>query len=274
VIRRIHIQGAGRAGHALAGALRASGFAVDGPAGRPAPGVAPEVGNADVILVAVGDRDLTAAIEQLGAARLASGAVVLHTSGGSDPANALDALRALGHPAGTFHPLVPLTGEEGAIEVLRGAWIGLDGDAPAIETGRTMASALGAHPFVIPAGSKPRYHAAAVMASNFPTVLAELAMRQMRVAGLDADAARGAIIALLSAAVTNLRTLDPGHALTGPVARGDAPTIARHVAVLDDTPDTLAVYVALTRAALDIAPTIDRKRAAEIRAVLEADEGI
>jgi predicted short-subunit dehydrogenase-like oxidoreductase (DUF2520 family) len=274
MIRRIHIQGAGRAGHALAGALRASGLVVDGPAGRPAPGAAPEVGDADVILVAVGDRDLTDAIEQLRGARLAAGAVVLHTSGGTDPANALDALRALGHPAGTFHPLVPLTGEEGAAQVLRGAWIGVDGDPAAIETGRALAGALGGHPFVIPAGSKPRYHAAAVMASNFPTVLAELAIRQMRIAGLDADAARGAVNALLSAAITNMQTLDPPRALTGPVSRGDAPTIARHVAVLDDTPDTLAVYVALTRAALDIAPTIDRKRAAEIRAVLEADEGI
>lgn len=260
--------GAGRAGHALAGALGASGIEVDGPYGRSAGGPPASIAEAGVVLVAVGDRDLPTALGQLRGFPLAAGAVVLHTSGSSDPAGALDALRAKGHPAGTFHPLVPLTG---VIRELTGVWIGVDGDAEAVAAGRGMAEVLGARVLPIPPGAKARYHTAAVLASNFPVVLAELAMRQMRAAGVGAEEARGAVMGLMAAAVANLQSLDPGRALTGPVARGDAATIARHLAVLESDPEALAVYMAMTQAALTTVSGIDPARLAEIRAVLTCD---
>jgi predicted short-subunit dehydrogenase-like oxidoreductase (DUF2520 family) len=245
--------GAGRAGRALGAALTRAGATVVAVHGRQDGALPARLGGADVVLVTVKDGDLPAALAELRAAPLAAGAIVLHASGASDPAIELDALRAAGHPAGTFHPLVPLADPALAADALAVGWIGLDGDALAIAAGRRLAEALGARVLVIPPGTKPRYHAAAVMASNFPVVLAAVATAQLESIGIAPDAARGAVSGLLAAASRALETMAPKDALVGPVARGDHGTVARHVAALADDPAALALYVACSWAAIELA---------------------
>lgn len=266
----VFVLGAGRAGLALAAALAAAGAPVVGLHGRRArPPVAglpavsagplpPALAAADVVLVTVRDAQLDEALAELAAAAreggLGAGAVVLHASGATDPA-ALATVRAAGCAAGTFHPLLPLAGPQGAAARLRGAWIGVDGDDRARAAARDLATRLGAHVLDVPPGGKARYHAAAVLASNFPAVLAALAARLLREAGVEPEAADGAVRALLAGAVANLadRPLDGASVaavLTGPAARADAGTIRRHVGVLAQDADVAAVYDALTRAAV------------------------
>jgi prephenate dehydrogenase len=112
----VFVLGAGRAGRGLSRALRASGIDVIGLHGRrvelepdvvtagPLPGT---LAGASVVIVAVRDGQLDEALGELAGAPLAAGAVVLHASGSAEP-RGLTALRASGHPCGTFHPLVPL----------------------------------------------------------------------------------------------------------------------------------------------------------------------
>ncbi|HVE80075.1 MAG TPA: DUF2520 domain-containing protein [Gemmatimonadaceae bacterium] len=255
---RLFVVGAGRAGRGIARALGAAGVTVlglhsrrDGMLDRwriSSGAWPPALAEATTILVTVRDGQLEDALTALTAAPLARAAVVLHASGSADPA-ALPALRAAGHPAGTFHPLVPLADEHRAAERLRGAWIGIDGDAPARAAAVTLAERLGAHALTIPAGAKARYHAAAVFASNFPTVLAALAARLLRDAGVDRDAALAVARSLVAASARNLGDGEPAQALTGPVARGDVVTVARHLAALAADPDALAAYRALSRVA-------------------------
>jgi predicted short-subunit dehydrogenase-like oxidoreductase (DUF2520 family) len=47
--------------------------------------------------------------------------------------------------------------------------------------------------------------------------------------------------------------MPPSRALTGPVSRGDVDTVARHLAVLEDNPQALAVYIALSLATVELA---------------------
>ena len=48
--------------------------------------------------------------------------------------------------------------------------------------------------------------------------------------------------------------LGPAQALTGPVSRGDAQTILRHIKALNDTrPDLLPLYLELSRRTLELA---------------------
>ncbi|HKG95881.1 MAG TPA: Rossmann-like and DUF2520 domain-containing protein [Gemmatimonadaceae bacterium] len=263
---RVFILGAGRAGRSLARALRASGVEIAGLHGRRASDGEDVIGvttgslpaalrRATVVLVTVQDAALDGALGELAAAGWTAGAgrpVVLHASGSAEPA-ALGALRAAGHAAGTFHPLVALAEPARGAELLRGAWIGVDGDARAVDAARRLAARLGARAVVIPDGSKPRYHAAAVFAANFPVVLAELALRLMRAGGIDAEAARGAVVSLMSGAVGNLAAATPAQALTGPVVRGDVATIRHHLDVLAADAATLACYTALSAVALQIA---------------------
>lgn len=276
---RVFILGAGRAGRGLARALRASGADVVGLHGRRArdagderitAGAIPDaIRQADVVLVTVRDEQLEGALRELAGAALAPEAVVLHASGSAVP-RALDELRRRGHPSGTFHPLVPLADPERAPALLRHAWIGVDGDARAVAAGERLATRIGAHTLRIPPGEKARYHAAAVFASNFPTVLAAIAGRLLREAGVGDDEAWRALHGLMSAAVANLEGRDPAAALTGPVVRGDVETIRRHLDALGADPAARDVYVALTRAAVALARTAgaDARRLSAIERLL------
>ena len=256
---RVFILGAGRAGQGLARALRASGVTVVGLHGRTAATGYPPItagaiprtlAEADAVLVAVRDAQLETALRELIAAGLKAGAVVLHVSG-SAPDALLAPLRAAGHPSGTFHPLLPLSSAAEAPRLLHGAWIGVDGDPAARETASRLAGQIGARTLEIPAGGKARYHAAAVFASNFPIVLAEIAAGLLADAGVPRAEARDAVQGLLAAAALNLRGRAPAEALTGPIARGDVGTVEAHLAAL--TGDARAAYVTLARAAADLA---------------------
>ena len=257
----VFILGAGRAGRGLSRALRASGVDVRGLHGRRAErgvdavsaGTIPAtVRDANVVIVAVRDGQLGEALGELAGAPLAPGAVVLHASGSAEPA-ALDALRRAGHAAGTFHPLVPIADPSRAGALLRGAFVGLDGDAEAIAAGERLAARLGARTLRIPAGTKATYHTAAVIASNFPTVLAALAARLLVGLGVSEGDAWDAIRALMRGAVANLDSDNPAHALTGPIARGDTDTVRKHLDALEEHPETRALYKALSAVAVEIA---------------------
>ena len=272
---RVFILGAGRVGRGLAGALRASGVTVTGLHGRrPDDGVSigalpATASEADVIMVTVRDAQIDGALREVAAA-VSTRPVVLHASGSTEPV-ALDELRRRGHAAGTFHPLVPIAEPAHAAERLRGAWIGIDGDPAALECARTIARALGASTLVIPAGEKPRYHAAAVLASNFPAVLAGIAAHLMDDAGIAHADARSAVTALLRASVANLHDGEPAAVLTGPIVRGDVATVRAHLEALEGDSQVTTVYRALSRAAIGLLeedPTTDRQRLAAVRELL------
>jgi predicted short-subunit dehydrogenase-like oxidoreductase (DUF2520 family) len=272
---RVFVIGAGKAGRALVHAMRVGGVDVVGLHGRqPAHGITSgawpaTLALASVVLVTVRDAELDGVLRDLLAAQLASGAVVLHASGTAEPP-ALDLLRARGHPGGTFHPLLPLTDPTRAAEQLRRAWIGIDGDEGARMVSRELAAAIGARVLEIPAGAKARYHAAAVIASNFPIVLLAVAARVLTSAGVSEEAARGALATLMTAAAENASALATSAALTGPVARGDIETVRAHLAALSDTPDVLEVYRVLSREAIPLAESAggDRGHLGQLRQIL------
>jgi predicted short-subunit dehydrogenase-like oxidoreductase (DUF2520 family) len=263
---RLFVLGAGRAGLGVARAVAEAGGTVVGVHGRRPLAAGPPLGavtagripaaldEATAVLVAVRDHQLDAALDELRARGVPRGAAVLQASGSADPAG-FAALRAEGVACGTFHPLVPLARPELAPGLLRGAWVGIDGDAGAQAAASALAAIVGARVLHIPAGEKGRYHAAAVFASNFPTVLAAVAERLLASAGVPAGEAGPAVRHLLSSAAANLAGEDTALALTGPVVRGDVDTVGRHVRALAPTPDVLALYRALALEAVTLART-------------------
>ena len=267
---RVFILGAGRAGQGLARALRASGVDLVGLHGRhvadgseqvTAGAIPNTVREATAVLVTVRDSQLDMALAELAAAPLAAGAVVLHASGSAEP-ETIEQLRRRGHPAGTFHPLVPLADPARAADMLMGAFIGIDGDDRARATALELAARLGATTVAIPPGTKARYHAAAVIASNFPAVLFAVAERQLAACGFEPGTARSVVQALMSATIENLRDRSGAEALTGPIVRGDVETVRRHLHALTADPEALEVYRALSLAALDIARAVGTEEGA------------
>lgn len=260
------IIGAGRLGRALALAAARAGYPIAAAASRsPASAAAlcAEAGGvpcataaeaarlAPVAVLAVPDGAIAAVAA---AVPWQPGQVVLHTSGALD-SSVLAPARAAGAAAGSLHPLQTLVRPQDGPALLRGATFALEGDPAAVAAGHALAEALGGRPLVLAPGAKALYHAAAVCASNYVVAVAAMAERLWAAAGLPPSAAMPALLPLLQGAVANLGALGVRGALTGPIARGDTATVARHLAALaEKEPDLLPAYRALGREALRLAP--------------------
>jgi predicted short-subunit dehydrogenase-like oxidoreductase (DUF2520 family) len=221
VFADIHIIGTGRAGSAIRARLRARGLRVtDGREPDPA---------AELVVLCVPD----SVIGEVAAA-VPVGPWIAHVSG----ATRLDALDP--HELRfSVHPLQTLTRDRGA-EQLDGAWGAIGAEsAGALDRARWLAETLGLRPFEVADADRALYHAAAVIGGNAIVTLHQAATRLLAEAG----APREAIEPLM------LRTIENGFDLTGPIARGDLPTIEAHLAALEArAPDLVPLYRALIEA--------------------------
>jgi predicted short-subunit dehydrogenase-like oxidoreductase (DUF2520 family) len=229
----VGILGMGRLGRTLSLMLDRVGHRVD-LRGR---GQVPE---GDIVLLTVPDAALSDA-----ARAIPLGRIVLHCSGAAD----VEPLRPH-RPAGSFHPLMTFPGPETAIPDLHGVPAAVAGDPEAVEAAEIIASTLGMRAFRVP-GDRRLYHAAAVMAGNFATVLLAEAAKVLVAAGVPARDAPGLLAPLALTSLHNAAALGPATALTGPVARRDETTIQRHRDALSEhrLDPTLSVYDTLTERA-------------------------
>jgi predicted short-subunit dehydrogenase-like oxidoreductase (DUF2520 family) len=124
---------------------------------------------------------------------------------------------------------------------------------------------------LIDEAARPLYHAGLASAANHLVALVAQSADVLRAAGVN-DPAR-MLAPLLSAALDNaLRLGDAG--LTGPVARGDADTVAEHVRALAGTsPEALRAYVALARLTADRALAAGILTAADAQRLLDVLAG-
>ncbi len=230
---RVAVIGDGRAGNALAAALRDAGLVVDGPLGREA-----TAAGADVVLLCVPDREIATAAAHVAGADVLVG----HCSGAATLAP------LTGHEAFSLHPLMTIT-HDGA--PLRGAGAAIAGSTPrALETARMLAHAAGLRPVEIDDDDRAAYHAAASIASNFLVTIEGAAEELLATTGAD----REALVALVRATVDNWAAAGSQAALTGPIARGDDETVARQRdAVAQRTPHLLDMFDALTTATRELA---------------------
>ena len=204
-----------------------------------------------LLVIAVPDdviAEVAARLAQTGA--IGDGHVVLHTSGLHDRSS-LSALEASGAGLGSFHPLQTFPSGVSDPDLLAGVPAIVEGDARAVAAARELATALGMGTTIeLPSAGKTSYHAAAVMASNYLVVLADIAERLAREAGAGKDAAQ-LFQPILRQTLANIAERGTAGALTGPVRRGDSGTVAAHLAVLRG--EDRDVYLALAREALALA---------------------
>jgi hypothetical protein len=213
----IRIVGPGRAGRSLAAALGHAGWTVLPLLGRKDPlgGAAHGV---DVLALATPD-DAIASVAA--AVSPCAGTVVLHLAGSLG----LDVLAP--HPRrAALHPLVVLPDAgTGTRRLLSGATFAVAGDTMAW----TIAAALGGTAVEVADEDRAAYHAAACIAANHVVALLGQVERVARGAGVPLEA----FLPLAASAVEDAGRLGPRPALTGPAARGDWETLARHLQALD-----------------------------------------
>lgn len=278
---RVGVVGAGRVGAVLGAALRGAGhdlvavsavsddsreraeLLLPGVPVRPVPEV---VAAADLVLLAVPDDalgDLVAGLAATGT--WTPGQLAAHTSGRHGiapfaPALAQEVLPMAIHPAMTF------TGTSVDLARLPECCFGITTPEPLRAVAEALVVEIGGEPVWVPEESRGRYHAALAHGSNHLVTLVAQAKEILESAGIEPS--DRVLRPLLQASLDNALASGDG-ALTGPVARGDAGTVAAHLRELADLPgDVRAAYVALARATAERAVRSGRLRGAAADDVL------
>ncbi len=252
----VQILGAGRAGRALASALRGGGLTVRvwnrSPSDHAdAHGPLPDLSAARTWLLCVHDGVLAEVATRLAAEAAGSeGHVALHCAGRLG-ADVLAPLAAAGVETGSLHPLQSLRGDP-SMDRLAGSFCAVEGSAVARQEAERLVGVMGAHAVTLPDGAKGAYHAAAVFAANFCTVLGAGGVALLHALGVPATTARDMLVPLLRGTIEHFAATEGPAALTGPFSRGDLEAVADHVAALrQHAPEWLDAYAALARASAE-----------------------
>lgn len=285
---RVGVIGAGRVGSVLGAALVNAGHPVVAASGvsqtsvrraaRLLPGAellpADEVvAAADLVLLAVPDDTLAGLVEGLaetGAWR--HGQIVAHTSGAHGLA-VLAPAEAAGVLPLALHPVMTFTGRPEDAHRLAGVSFGVTARDEHRPVAESLVIEMGGEPTWVAEAARPLYHAALAVGANHLVTLVNESLDLLTKAGVSQP--ETLLGPLLSAALDNaLRQGDA--ALTGPVSRGDAGTVRRHLRELvEHAPDSVAAYLALARRTADRAISSGRLRridAGPLLDVLSHDE--
>jgi len=259
----VGVLGAGKVGSALGAALAQAGHRVVAASGvsdlsqrRAAellgvPTRTPEevVRAADLILLTVPDDvlpDLVAGLAATGADL--RGKLLVHTSGAYGLA-VLDPAAKAGAVPLAIHPVMTFTGGEEDLRRLTGCSFGVTAPEPFRPIAEALVIEMGGEPVWIAEQDRALYHAALANASNHMVTL--IAESSELLAGIGVEHPGRMLGPLLGAALDNV--LRQGiNALTGPVVRGDAGTVRKHVdALILAAPEAADAYVALARLTAD-----------------------
>lgn len=278
---RVGVVGTGRVGPTLAAALALAGHTVVAASGvsdasrRRAeeilPGVAlvtPQevIAASDLTLLSVPDDALGALV--LGLAETGAikpGQLLAHVSGRYG-AGILEPATRVGALPLALHPVMTFTGTSIDLARLAGCSFGVTSPGELRPIAEALVVEMGGEPEWIEEKDRALYHVALANGANHLVTLVAQSIDLLGAAGVREP---GRMLGpLLGAALDNaLRAGD--HALTGPVARGDAGTVAAHIAELRRvSPEALAAYIAMARLTADRALSAGLLRAESAEALL------
>ncbi len=285
---RVGVIGTGRAGSVIGAALHRVGHEVVAVAavselsrlraGALLPGVPileiTEVVEAcDLVLVAVPDDALVSLVQGLASAGVVKpGQFWVHLSGryGTD---VLAPVVALGALPLAIHPVMSFTGTSMDLMRLEECPFGVTAPTELRSAAEALVIEIGGDPIWVPEEKRALYHAALAFGSNYLITLVAQSAELLSRAGIEEP--RRVLAPLLHASLDNALRLGD-QALTGPVARGDAATVAAHLDVLKQESDlAVASYRALARVTADRAVDAGLLSAALAEALLDvlSEEG-
>ncbi len=277
------VVGAGRVGAVLGAALARAGHRVVAAAGvstasrernsRLLPGAAhlpaDEVARAatDLLILAVPDDALAGVVSGLATTgALRPGQIVAHTSGAHGLAVLAPVVPRGARPL-AVHPAMTFTGTAADLARLPGTSFGVTAPADLRPFATRLVADLGGVVEWVAEADRPLYHAALAHGANHLVTLVNEAADRLRDAGVT-DPAK-VLSPLLHAALENALALGD-EALTGPVSRGDAGTVARHLRRLSaSAPDSVPAYLALARRTAARAIAAGRLRPIDAEPLLE-----
>lgn len=280
---RIAIIGTGRLGTCLALALSRAGYALWAVAGRreEAAGALAEripgclalspqgAVEADLVFLVVPDDAIAPVAASL---PWRAGQAVVHCSGATEIAALAHAAKA-GAQIGGFHPLQIFSDPDRAIDLIAGSSVAIEGP-PALETRlREIASRLGMDCIVLPPGARARYHGGASFAASFLLSMLHEAATVWASFGVDEASALKALLPLARGTLDAAQAKGIAPAQAGPVSRGDAGVVRRHLEAMQALGAEHAdFYREITRRQIELAAMNGRLDAAALQALRDAIE--
>jgi len=279
---RIAIIGTGRLGATLAVALHRVGVEIAMVANRNAASAlqlaaqlgscravdAIEAAQADLVFLTVPDDALAPVAAQL-PWRL--GQAVVHCSGATEVAVLQPAADA-GAAIGGFHPLQIFSDPARALELIAGSSVAIEGPPELEARLQQLAALLGMYPIHLPPGARALYHGGASYAASFLLSMLNEAVAAWRSFGVDEAQALQALLPLAQGTLAAAASKGLSAAVAGPVSRGDAGVIARHLAAFEALgPEHAALYREMTQRQLALVQQTRRlsdAQAEHIRQVL------
>lgn len=271
----VYIIGAGKVGTGLARALRDVGIDVTLRALRK--GLPSKPIDASFVILAVRDRDLVPLAENLRESKLLGHrqVVVVHCAGALGP-EPLAPLRSTHVAVAQMHPMISFASKDRTPSLERGQ-LHVDGDTRAVRAARALGKKLGMTPRTIKGLDRVLYHASAGLVANGAAALAAGGVDLLGRAGVDAKTAARMLGPLLRSVADNVEAMGLPAALTGPVRRGDATGVKRHLDMMAKAaPHLVPIYVAASKLQVPLARALGDASGDNfdaIEQVLERDAG-
>ncbi len=287
---RVGVIGTGRAGSVIGAALHRAGHTVVAVSavsdlsqlraqallpGVPILDIDGVVAAADLVVVAVPDDVLPGLLRGIAAAHVVKpGQFWVHLSGryGTE---VMDPVTKVGALPLAIHPVMTFTGTSMDLTRLVECPFGVTAPEELRSAAEALVIEIGGDPIWVPEEKRALYHAALAFGSNYLITLVAQSAELLRLAGVDNP--QRVLAPLLSASLDNALRLGD-QALTGPVARGDAATVAAHLEVIAEQSSTAAdAYRAMARVTADrsvAAGLLSTSLAEALLDVLSTDGGV
>ncbi|UMZ74832.1 Rossmann-like and DUF2520 domain-containing protein [Natranaerofaba carboxydovora] len=157
---------------------------------------------------------------------------LVHMSGGLS-SKELKSAKDQGASTYSLHPLQSFANVQKAIQDLEKTFFTLEGEGDKAKLIKLFEKLN--NPYVeIDPEKKSLYHGAASIASNYLVALTNIALRLLEDCGFKREEALGVAGTLMEGTMNNIQNYDTVEALTGPIARGDASTVDKHLKTLED----------------------------------------
>jgi predicted short-subunit dehydrogenase-like oxidoreductase (DUF2520 family) len=213
--------------------------------------------NSKIIFITATDSAISQIWEQLKALHVHD-KIICHCSGvlSSEIFSDISAYNCSGF---SVHPLLAINSRHNSYKELSNALFTIEGsDQVAKDELTTLLEGCGNKVVSIKPEDKPRYHAAAVMASNLVLGLVQTATEELEQCGFTRNEALEALSPFMQANIAHLSKHTPEEALTGPIERADLATVETHLEKLNG--DNREIYRLLSKKALELAKLKNKTR--------------
>ena len=162
---------------------------------------------------------------------------IIHFSG-SRSLKELETARKKGDHIASMHPLKSFASIPEAIKTLKGTEYGITYiDKKGENTTKLLVNALEGSSIFVKDDTRPVYHAAACIASNYLVTLIDYAVYINEKIGIKPEESIRGLMSLIEGTIDNIKKMGTKKSLTGPIARGDTGTIEDHLKIFEKVLD-------------------------------------